>query len=122
MASDQTDQKHSNSTQITAMRPSALLDNEAAATWQAYNAMETTKTRHYALLEIIDNKKKNYNIDATDTDKQMLQFLLDDHSAQVKNFTAASKLLKAANEAGHKQLFDYIGLISTHQGLNEKPH
>ncbi len=116
------DQKDSNSTQISAMRPSALLDNEASAAWQAYNAMETTKTRHYTLLEIIDNKKKNYNIDPTDTDKAMLQFLLDDHSAQVKHFTEASKLLKTTNEAGHKQLFDYIGLISTHQGLGEKPH
>jgi len=122
VASDQTDQKNSNGTQISSMRPSALLDNEAAAAWQAYNAMETTKTRHYTLLEIIDNKKKNYNIDPSDTDKQMLQFLLDDHSAQVKCFTEASKLLKTTNEAGHKQLFDYIGLIGTHQGLSEKPH
>jgi len=122
MASDQTDQKHANSAQVSAMRPSALLDNDAADTWQAYNAMEATKLRHYTLLEIIDNKKKNYNIDPTETDKQLLQHLLDDHSAQVKRFTAASKLLKTANEAGHKQLFDYIGLISTHQGLNDKPH
>ena len=104
------------------MRPSNLLGNEAADTWQAYNAMETTKARHYTLLEIIDNKKKNYNIDPSDTDKQMLQFLLDDHSAQVTRFTEASKLLKVANEAGHKQLFDYIGLISSHQGLGDKPH
>ncbi len=116
------DKKHSIGAQVAAMRPSSLLDNDAAGTWQAYNAMETTKTRHYALLEIIDNKKKNYNIDPTDTDKQMLQFLLDDHSAQVKRFTEASKLLKTTNEAGHKQLFDYIGLISTHQGLAEKSH
>ncbi|MEE9334524.1 MAG: hypothetical protein V3U65_10585 [Granulosicoccaceae bacterium] len=116
------DQKNSNGTQLSAMRPSALLDNEAAAAWQAYNAMETTKSRHYTLLEIIDNKKKNYNIDSSDTDKQMLQFLLDDHSAQVKSFTEASKRLKNTNEAGHKRLFDYIGLISTHQGLGEKPH
>ena len=122
MASDQTDQKYSNSTQITSMRPSNLLDTEAAATWQAYNAMETTKTRHYTLLEIIDNKKKNYNIDPSDSDKQMLQFLLDDHSAQVKRFTEASQQLKLANEAGHKQLFEYIGLITTHQGLGNKTH
>ena len=116
------DRTPANGAQESLMRPAALLENEAASTWQAYNAMETTKTRHYTLLEIIDNKKKNYNIDPTDTDKQMLQFLLEDHSAQVKSFTEASKLFKAASEAGHKQLFDYIGLISTHQGLNEKPH
>jgi len=103
-------------------RPADLLSNEAAATWQAYSAMETTKLRHYSLLEIIDNKKKNYNIDPTETDTKLLQFLLDDHSAQVKSFTQASKALQESNPAAHKQLFDYIGLIGTHQGLADKPH
>ena len=42
-------------------RPDDILDGVAALSWQAYNAMETTKRRHFDLLEIIDNKKKNYN-------------------------------------------------------------
>ena len=47
-------------------RPADVLEGDAADTWQAYNAMETTKQRHFELLELLDNKKKNYNIDPTD--------------------------------------------------------
>ncbi len=108
--------------QINALRPADILDGDAAEMWQAYNAMETTKARHYALLEIIDNKKKNYNIDATDVDKQMLQFLLDDHSGQVKRFTLASQALKTSNPAAHTQVFDYIGVITNHQGMGSQAH
>ena len=121
MASDKTEPNTATG-QITALRPGDILDGDAAELWQAYNAMETTKARHYTLLEIIDNKKKNYNIDPTDVDKQMLQFLLDDHSAQVKRFTVASKALKVTAPTAHTQVFDYIGLITTHKGMGDKAH
>lgn len=121
MSSDK-NKPNTTTSNLTALRPAVVLDGEAAELWQAYNAMETTKARHYALLEIIDNKKKNYNIDATDVDKQMLQFLLDDHSAQVKRFTMASTALKATNPAAHTQVFDYIGVITNHQGMSGQAH
>jgi len=31
-------------------RPADMLEGDAADTWQAYNAMETTKQRHFELL------------------------------------------------------------------------
>ena len=39
-------------------RPSSILDGVAADTWEAYNAMQTTKQRHYDVLQILENKKK----------------------------------------------------------------
>jgi len=60
-------------------RPDNVLNNVGADAWQAYNAMESTKRRHFDWLEIIDNKKKNYNIDASEADKHMLACLLKDH-------------------------------------------
>lgn len=97
------------------MRPESILDGPdgvAVQAWQAFNAMETTKRRHFACLEILDEKKKNYNIDPTEADKQLLACLLKDHDEQVKRFTAASQQLKLANGSAHEALFVYIGAIS----------
>jgi hypothetical protein len=94
-------------------RPDETLNGVAAQAWQAYNAMETTKRRHFDLLEIIDNKKKNYNIDATVTDKHLLSCLLQDHDEQVKRFTSASMALKETDAAAHTALFVYIGAINS---------
>ena len=93
-------------------RPADVLEGDAADTWQAYNAMETTKQRHFELLELLDNKKKNYNIDPTDADQRLLECLLADHDQQVKSFTAASRKLKEHNQSAHGALFDYIGAIN----------
>ncbi|MFK7994986.1 MAG: hypothetical protein AB8B87_12660 [Granulosicoccus sp.] len=93
-------------------RPDSILDGVASDAWQAYNAMETTKRRHYELLEILDNKKKNYNLDPNPRDKALLANLLKDHDGQVKRFTAASSALKAADAEAHMALFVYIGVLS----------
>jgi hypothetical protein len=93
-------------------RPDALLSGVAADAWQAYNAMETTKRRHYELLEVLDNKKKNYNLDPNNREKTLLAGLLTDHDEQVKRFTAASAQLKQNDQAAHMALFVYIGAIS----------
>ncbi|MBX2837648.1 MAG: hypothetical protein KTR35_12380 [Gammaproteobacteria bacterium] len=93
-------------------RPAAILDGEAAAAWQAYNAMQATKQRHYDLLAIVDNKKKKFNIDATDKDVAILADLLEDHDSQVKRFTKASSELKLAYPEAHRALFEYIGMIN----------
>lgn len=93
-------------------RPAHILDGEAAGAWEAYNAMQTTKQRHYDLLQIIDNKKKKFNLDATEKDTALLANLLEDHDAQVKRFTAASTKLKQSNPEAHRAVFEYIGIIN----------
>jgi len=93
-------------------RPSSILEGVAADTWQGYNAMQTTKQRHYELLQILENKKKKFNIDPTEQDKTLLSHLLSDHDAQVKRFTAASIALKTADAEAHQALFVYIGQVA----------
>ena len=93
-------------------RPDAIIDDVAAATWQAYNAMETTKRRHFALLEMLDTKRRETGCEPSDEETRQLAWLLADHDAQVHRFTAASGELKAADAAAHRALFDYIGQLS----------
>ena len=93
-------------------RPDVALNGIASDTWQAFNAMETTKRRHYSLLEILDNKKKNYNLEPSVREQQLLAALLKDHDEQVKRFTLASKTLKQLDAAAHLQLFRYISGVS----------
>ena len=104
-----------NQASINLARPDNLLDGDdgiAVLAWQAYNAMETTKRRHFEWLEILDEKKKNFNIDPTDSDRQRLACLLHDHDEQVKRFTRASEQLKSVDTAAHAALFVYIGAVS----------
>lgn len=103
-------------------RPSSVLDGVAADTWQAYNAMLTTKQRHYELLQILENKKKKFNIDPTDEDQVLMKNLLSDHDAQVKRFTAASQSLKADDAAAHQTLFVYIAQLASLTGDGEVHH
>lgn len=98
--------------QMLPERPDDLLSGIAAAAWQAFNAMETTKRRHFSLLEVMDNRKKNYNIDPGEREKALLACLLRDHDEQVKRFTESSMALKAENPEAHKVLFGYIGEIN----------
>ena len=92
-------------------RPDAELAGIASDAWEAFNAMETTKRRHYRLLEILDNKRKNYNIQPSQREQSLLASLLRDHDEQVKRFTAASMQLKQMDAQAHMSLFRYIGAI-----------
>jgi len=103
-------------------RPSTILDGVAADSWQAYNAMQTTKQRHIDLLHILENKKKKFNLDPTEKDTTLLQNLLSDHDAQVKRFTQASKTLKEVDSAAHTALFVYIGQVAALTGDGEVHH
>lgn len=85
---------------------------DSATAWQSYNAMETTKQRHFDFLSVLELKKKNFNIDPTENDKVVLEHLLKDHDQQVKLFTAESMALKEKNPETHKALFVYIGKIN----------
>jgi len=103
-------------------RPGEVLDADAGDAWQAYNAMQTTKQRHYELLEALETKKKKFNLDATPRDTVLLEHLLADHDAQVKRFTDASAALKLSNPNAHKTLFEYIGLINHLTGEQRVTH
>ena len=103
-------------------RPSSILDGVAADTWEAYNAMQTTKQRHYDVLQILENKKKKFNLDATESDTALLKNLLSDHDAQVKRFTQASQALKQADATAHQTLFVYIGQVVSLTGEGESHH
>jgi len=100
-------------------RPGTALEGVAADAWEAYNAMETTKRRHFALLETLDLKRRNYNLDPSAEETRLLEWLLADHDAQVRRFTAASLALKAADGEAHAALFDYIGAIARVGGEGE---
>ena len=105
----------------------ASLDGVAAEAWQAYNAMETTKRRHYALLETLDLKRRNYNFEPSAGETRRLGWLLADHDAQVKRFTAASLALKGADAAAHVALFAYVALVAVDDdggpdGRDERTH
>ena len=84
----------------------------AGSVWQAYNAMETTKQRHFAYLGRLDDKKKNFNLDPTEKENQWLADLLRDHDEQVKLFTVASQALKQQDPSAHLALFEYIGQLN----------
>ena len=86
--------------------------SDAADAWQAYNAMETTKQRHFDFLGLLERKKKNFNLDPTENDHTLLAQLLKDHDEQVNKFTVASKALKELHPETHIALFTYIGKIN----------
>ncbi len=85
----------------------------ASDTLQAYNAMETTKQRHFDLMTALETKKKKFNLDPTEKESQLLKNLLRDHDSQVIAFKAASKILKQRDPEAHTALFEYIGEINT---------
>lgn len=93
-------------------RPADVLGNQAAVTWEAYNAMQTTKQRHIELLQRLDSSMKKYNLDPTPDDRKLLKHLLADHDAQVKRFTQASQQLKSAHPDAFIALFEYIALLN----------
>ena len=93
-------------------RPHTILAGVACEAWQAYNAMQSTKERHYELVQRLDNKKKNYNLDPSASEQAWLAHFLADHDEQVKRFAAASSTLKQTDPSAHQALFVYIGVIA----------
>ena len=68
----------------------------AATTWQAYNAMETTKRRHFDYLSAIEARRNKFNLEPSELEDQMLARFLRDHDEQVKLFKTASQMLLTA--------------------------
>lgn len=79
---------------------------------RSYNAMETTKRRHFDYLAMLENKKKKFNLSATDEEKLTLENLLRDHDEEVKVFKQLSDCLKSEDALAHQALFEYIGSLN----------
>ncbi|OED37045.1 hypothetical protein AB833_25015 [Chromatiales bacterium (ex Bugula neritina AB1)] len=88
---------------------------EFAAALGCYNAMATTKKRHFDYLQRLESRKKKFNVDPTESENHKLTVLLTNHSEEVQAFKKACEQLKHQNEFAHTALFEYIA------GLNNAP-
>lgn len=79
---------------------------------RSYNAMETTKRRHFDYMTMLETKKKKFNLDITEQESSMLASLLRDHNDEVMAFKSRSDALKSANPDAHKALFEYLAKIN----------
>ena len=87
------------------------LPESAAAAWQAYNAMETTKQRHITLLAGLENRYGSL-AKAHLGETLLLDKLLHDHDLQVKCFTREMAALKEADAGAHAALLAYMQEIN----------
>ncbi len=99
-----------------------VLDDASSDAWQAYNAMFDSKQQHYEFLEILENKKKKFNISPSENDKQKLAALLAEHDSCVKRFTQLSQELKTANPQSHLNLFKFIAQLGDGEPKQKTPH
>ena len=89
--------------------------------WQAYNAVATTKRRHFTYLQAMETRRNKFNIELSENENQMLTQLLRDHDEQVSAFKAASDRLRNANPKAFDALWIYInGINSTLDPLENK--
>ena len=79
---------------------------------RSYNAMETTKRRHFDYLTMLESKKKKFNLDTTTAESAMLASLLRDHNDEVMAFKARCDALKSSNAEAHQALFAYLAEIN----------
>jgi len=98
------------------------LDDASTDAWQAYNAMFESKQQHYEFLEILENKKKKFNISPSESDKQKLAEYLSEHDKQVKRFTQLAQELKTANPKSHLNLFKFIAQLGDGSPNQKTPH
>lgn len=98
------------------------LSEHSLPAWQAYSGMFDTKQKHYEFLEVLENKKKKFNLSPTDDDKQKLAGYLSEHSAQVKQFTKLSIELKASHPEAHLQLFNFIAKLGDGEPSKKTEH
>jgi len=99
-----------------------VLDDASTDAWQAYNAMFETKQQHYEFLEILENKKKKFNISPSESDKRQLAEFLSMHDSQVKRFTQLAQELKTANPESHLNLFKFIAQLGDGEPGQKHPH
>jgi len=83
-----------------------------ASVFRSYNAMETTKRRHFDYMSMLEHKKKKFNLAATPEESLTLENLLRDHNDEVQMFKQLSDSLKSDNPIAHQALFAYIGSLN----------
>jgi len=88
------------------------LSEDALAAWQAYNAMETTKSRHFDLLTSLEAKYQEQG-HASAEEQALLSRLLADHDQQVGAFRHAMARLRNANPKAHETLIGYITALNS---------
>ena len=89
-------------------------DRKAAFfTLQAYNAVETTKRRHFTYLQAMETRRNKFNIEPSENENQILAQLLRDHDEQVSAFKAASDRLRNASPEAFDALWIYINEINS---------
>lgn len=86
--------------------------DEFAPVLSSYNAMETTKRRHFDYMSMLENKKKKFNLPATAEETRVLENLLRDHNEEVQTFKMLSDKLKTGNLLAHQACFEYISHIN----------
>lgn len=99
-----------------------VLDEVSEPAWQAYNAMFETKQQHYEFLEVLENKKKKFNISPSESDQQKLATFLSEHDEQVKNFTRLSMELKSSHPESHTRLFSFIAKLGDGEPAKKTQH
>ena len=84
----------------------------AAAAWQAYNAMESTKRRHFDYLSARESAGNKFNLPPSKQESEMLEGLLRDHDEQVEAFKIASQALRQCDTKAFDALWAYINEIN----------
>lgn len=98
------------------------LDETCTPAWEAYNAMFESKQQHYEFLQVLENKQKKFNISPSDSDKQKLDGLLQQHDVKVREFTRLTMELKTRHPDSHKILFDFIGQLGDGEPNKKTQH
>ncbi len=84
----------------------------AAVALGAYNAMETTKRRHFDYLSTLESKHKKFNLKATADETELLASLLQDHNQSVEYFKEQAQQLKSISPDAHSSMLMYIGRLN----------
>lgn len=82
------------------------------AAYRSYNAMETTKRRHFDYLTLLERKKKKFNLDPTAEETELLRLLLRDHDEEVRSFKCRCDSLKSSDPPAYTALFEYLAQIN----------
>lgn len=122
MTNDNADAKSDSKAAASTSAEQIVLDDVSTPAWQAYNAMFETKQNHYEFLEVLENKKKKFNISPSENDKQKLAEFLSQHDEQVKNFTRLSMELKASSPESHTKLFSFIAQLGDGEPNKKTQH
>ena len=84
-----------------------------------YNAMETTKRRHFDYLSHLESRQTKFNLEPSQFEKEMLTRLLRDHDEQVQVFKTASQKLRQSDPQAFDALWNYINDIHNALGSSQ---